>query len=50
MQAGVYDYTSILMDYFASLPGVSDQLKEKMKMIKDADMGKLAAVISQRRN
>lgn len=50
MEAGVYDYTAILMDYFSSLPGVSDQMKEKMKMIKEADMGQLAAVISQRRD
>jgi flavin-dependent dehydrogenase len=49
MNAGVYDYTNVLMDYFSALPGVSDQLKEKMKMIKEADMAKLATVISQRR-
>jgi hypothetical protein len=38
------------MDYFSSLPGVSDQLKEKMQMIKEADMAKLATIISQRRD
>ena len=50
MEAGVYDYTNVLMDYFSSLPGVSDQLKEKMVMIKEADMAKLATIISQRRD
>jgi flavin-dependent dehydrogenase len=50
MEAGVYDYTNVLMDYFSSLPAVPDQLKEKMKMIKEADMSKLLTVISQRRD
>lgn len=50
MDGGVYGYTDVLMDYFSSLPDVPDQLREKMKMIKEADMGKLAAVISQRRD
>ena len=50
MEAGVYDYTRSLMDYFLSLPGVPNDLKEKMKMIKEADMGKLTTIISQRRD
>jgi len=50
MDAGVYDYTNLLMDYFMEFSEVPDQLKEKMKMIKAADMGKLATVISQRRD
>lgn len=50
VNAGVYDYTNVLMDYFSSLPEVPEQLKEKMKMIKEADMGKLVTVISKRRD
>jgi flavin-dependent dehydrogenase len=50
MNAGVFDYTNVLMDYFASLPEVPNQMKEKMKMIKEADMGKLLTVVSQRRD
>jgi flavin-dependent dehydrogenase len=50
MDAGVYDYTSSLMDYFIALPGIPDELREKMNMIKDADMAKLSTIISQRRN
>ena len=50
MKGGVYDYTNVLMDYFSSLPGVPDQIKEKMEMIKEADMAKLLTVISQRRD
>jgi len=49
IEAGVYDYTNVLMDYFMGFPEVSEQLKEKMKMIKEADMGRLAALISQRK-
>jgi digeranylgeranylglycerophospholipid reductase len=47
MDAGVYDYTSSLLDYFSSLPGVPDHLKEKMNSVKNIDIGKLAAVMSQ---
>jgi len=50
MEAGVYDYTNVLMDYFSGLPEVPYQLKEKMKMIKEADLAKLSTVISQRRD
>ena len=50
MNAGVFDYTNVLMDYFASLPEVPNQMKEKMKMIKEADIGKLLTVVSQRRD
>lgn len=50
MEAGVYDYTSSLMDYFSSLTEVPENLREKMKMIKEADMGKLAGIISKRQD
>ncbi len=50
MDAGVYDYTNVLMDYFMEFPEIPGQLKEKMKTIKEADMGKLATVIGQRRD
>ena len=50
MDAGVFDYTSELMSYFSGLPGVSDELKEKMKMITEADMAKIATVISKRKD
>jgi len=50
METGVYNYTNALMDYFSGLPGVPDQLKEKMKMIKEADFDKLLTVISRRRD
>jgi hypothetical protein len=46
MEAGVYDYANGLMDYFAGLPGVPDQMKEKMKQVKEADMGKLSTLIA----
>ena len=46
MEAGVYDYANGLMDYFAGLPGVPDQMKEKMKLVKEADMGKLSTLIA----
>jgi flavin-dependent dehydrogenase len=50
MDAGVYDYTNVLMDYFMEFPEIPGQLKEKMKTIKEADMGKLSTVIGQRRD
>jgi flavin-dependent dehydrogenase len=50
MDAGVYDYTNVLMDYFMEFPEIPSQLKDKMKNIKEADMGKLATVIGQRRD
>jgi flavin-dependent dehydrogenase len=50
MDAGVFDYTNAVMDYFLTLQSVPEQLKEKMKMIKKADMAKLATVISKRQN
>ena len=50
MEAGVFDYTNILMDYFSSLPEVPEQMKETMKMIKEADMAKLLTVVSQRKD
>ena len=50
MDAGVFDYTNAVMDYFLSLQSVPELLKEKMNMIKDADMAKLATVISKRQD
>lgn len=50
MDAGVFDYTSELMNYFSGLPGVPDNLKQKMQMIKEADMAKIATVISKRQD
>ena len=47
MEAGVYDYANGLMDYFAGLPEVPDQMKEKMKLVKEADMGKLSTLIAK---
>jgi flavin-dependent dehydrogenase len=46
-KGGAYDYTNNLMNYFSRLPGVPADMKEKMKMIKDADMGRLRAVIGR---
>jgi flavin-dependent dehydrogenase len=50
MGTGVYDYINVLADYFISLPGVSGQLKEKMKLVKEADMAMIATVISKRKD
>lgn len=50
MDAGVFDYTSELMNYFLSLPGVPEDLQERMKMIQEADMAKIATVISKRQD
>ncbi len=50
MTAGVYDYANSMMDYFTSLPGVPDSMKEKMAVIKEADMMKLATVIARMRD
>ena len=50
MNAGVYDYTHVIADYFISLPEVPDHLKEKMQMIKEADMDTLLTVVSKRGN
>jgi len=47
MKTSVYDYANGLMDYFSSLPEVSDQMKEKFKMVKEADIGKVATLIAQ---
>jgi digeranylgeranylglycerophospholipid reductase len=46
MAAGVYDYANVIMDYFSGLSEVSDQLKEKMRMVKEADVAKLASLIA----
>jgi hypothetical protein len=48
INAGVYDYTHVIADYFMGLPEIPDQLKEKMKMIKEADMDTLLSVVSKR--
>lgn len=48
--AGVYDYINVIADYFLSLPEVSDQLKEKMKLVKEADMAMIATVVSKRKD
>ena len=50
MDAGVFDYTSELMNYFLSLPGIPEDLQERMKMIQEADMAKIATVISKRQD
>ena len=50
INAGVYDYTHVIADYFISLPEIPDQLKEKMKMIKEADMDTLLTVVSKRKD
>ena len=50
MDAGVFDYTNAVMDYFLTLPGVPSNLQEKMKTVKEADMAKIATVISKRRD
>jgi digeranylgeranylglycerophospholipid reductase len=47
MGASVYDYANVLMDYFSGLPEVPDQMKKKLKMVKEADIGKLANLITQ---
>jgi len=49
MDAGVFDYTNAVMDHFLTLPGVPSTLQEKMKTVKQADMAKIATVISKRR-
>jgi hypothetical protein len=50
MNAGVFDYTNTVMDHFLALPGVPSNLLEKMKTVKEADMAKIATVISKRRD
>lgn len=47
MDAGVYDYTNFLMDYFSGLPGVPEDLITKMRSVKAYGMGELAAVVSK---
>jgi len=46
MTAGVYDYANVLMDYFLGLPEVPNQVKEKLRMVKEADIGKLATLFA----
>ncbi|MBW1854679.1 MAG: NAD(P)/FAD-dependent oxidoreductase [Deltaproteobacteria bacterium] len=50
MEVGVFDYTNAVMDHFLSLPSVPEQLREKIKMVKEAGMDKLATVISKRQS
>jgi len=47
LEAGVYDYTTVIMDYFSSLPKVPEQLKEKIHLVKEVDMGGLEGIISK---
>ena len=47
MTGSVYDYANVLMEYFSGLPEVPDQMREKANMIKEADMGKLASLITK---
>lgn len=48
IDAGVYNYTAAIMDHFIHMPGVPASLQEKCKMVKDADMAKIASVLSKR--
>ena len=50
MDAGVFDYTHELMNYFLGLPGIPEDLQAKMKMVQEADMAKIATVISKRQD
>jgi digeranylgeranylglycerophospholipid reductase len=50
MEAGMYDYINMVMDYMLSIPGIPEQLQEKMKMVKAADMAKLSTVITKRQD
>jgi len=46
---GVYDYTHVIADYFIGLPEVPPELKERLKRIKEADMGQIQSLVSKRR-
>ena len=48
MEAGVYNYTAAVMDHFLSMPGLSPELQEKCKTVKQADMAKIATVLAKR--
>ena len=50
MEAGVFDYTNAVMDHFLRLSSIPGQLREKMKVVKAADMDKLTTVISKRQS
>ena len=48
MDAGVYNYTAAIMDHFINMPGIPADLQEKCKTVKNADMAKIASVLSKR--
>jgi hypothetical protein len=46
-EATPYDFTTMVMQNFMSMPGVSDELKERMQLIIDADMTQVAQVVGK---
>ena len=46
-EASPYTFSTMMMQSFMALPGVSDELKERMQFIIDADMGQVAQVVGK---
>jgi len=46
-EATPYDFTTMVMQSFMAMPGVSDELKERMQFIIDADMAQVSQVVGQ---
>ena len=46
-EASPYTFSTMMMRSFMQLPGVSNELKERMQFIIDADMGLVAQVVGQ---
>jgi len=46
-EATPYDFTAMVMQAFMAMPEVSEDLKQRMQKIIDADMGEVASVVGQ---
>ena len=46
-EATPYDFTAMVMQSFMAMPEVSDDLKQRMQQIIDADMGQVAQVVGK---
>lgn len=46
-KAGVYDFGTVVANHLMSLPGVPPEIVEKLKFLRDADMGVMAAQLAK---
>jgi digeranylgeranylglycerophospholipid reductase len=46
-KAGVYDFGAVVVNHLVSLPGVPPDIVEKLKFLRDADMGLMAAQLAK---